>query len=126
MARIIEKPACFLLAAVILLLLAVYSPAGYRIEYRYDSLDRLAKVIHPSGETVIYSYDAVGNRTRKTVTVMPSPDINHSGRVDFVDFGILSKNWLSSGSNLQGDLNHSGTVDIHDLKIIADHWLENI
>lgn len=44
-----------LTAAIILLQLAVSAHAGYRIEYEYDSLDRLVKVTHPAGETVNYA-----------------------------------------------------------------------
>jgi RHS repeat-associated protein len=34
-------------------------------EYRYDELSRLVQATYPSGRTVEYSYDAVGNRTVK-------------------------------------------------------------
>jgi YD repeat-containing protein len=59
------------------LLFAVPGQA-YRIEYCYDSLNRLVKVIHPNGETVFYTYDEVSNRIRKVVTANPSPVLTGS------------------------------------------------
>lgn len=59
-------------ATVIVLLFAV-SAQAYRVEYHYDSLNRLVKVVHPNGETVFYTYDEVGNRIRKVVTANPPP-----------------------------------------------------
>jgi len=59
-------------ATGIVLLFAV-SAQAYRVEYHYDDLNRLVKVVHPNGETVIYTYDKVGNRTRKVVTANPPP-----------------------------------------------------
>ena len=44
------------------------------IYYEYDAAQRLIKVIYPDSTIVQYSYDAVGNRLSKTVTVAaPSP-----------------------------------------------------
>lgn len=40
--------------------------------YTYDSLGRLSKVVYANGVTIIYSYDAAGNRTSTTVTGAPS------------------------------------------------------
>lgn len=62
-----------LTATIILLQVAVSAHAGYRIEYEYDSLDRLIKVTHPNGESVHYFYDAVGNRTSKVVSTQAAP-----------------------------------------------------
>lgn len=36
--------------------------------YTYDKLNRLTKVVYENGVTVTYGYDALGNRTSKTVT----------------------------------------------------------
>ena len=67
------KTAWLILAAIILLQLAVSAHAAYRIEYEYDSLDRLIKVTHPNAESVHYFYDAVGNRTSKVVSTQAAP-----------------------------------------------------
>jgi YD repeat-containing protein/predicted outer membrane repeat protein len=36
--------------------------------YQYDNLYRLWKVNYPNGTTVVYNYDELGNRTKKTIT----------------------------------------------------------
>lgn len=36
--------------------------------YTYDNLNRLTKVVYENGTTVTYTYDALGNRTKKKVT----------------------------------------------------------
>jgi len=64
--RNLIKPVAALVAAVILWQLVGFAQA-YRIQYEYDELDRLVKVIHPAGETITYSYDPVGNRISKVV-----------------------------------------------------------
>ena len=69
--RNLKKAWLVLTAVVILLLLAVSAHASYQIEYEYDSLDRLIKVTHPNGESVLYVYDAVGNRIQKVTAVNP-------------------------------------------------------
>ncbi|MBN2456378.1 MAG: Ig-like domain-containing protein [Sedimentisphaerales bacterium] len=61
--------------AAIVLLFAMSVQAAYRIEYEYDSLDRLIKVIHPNGEMVIYSYDEVGNRLQKAIILDAPPKV---------------------------------------------------
>jgi YD repeat-containing protein len=37
------------------------------IDYTYDSLNRVIKEVHSSGEVIMYSYDAAGNRTQKVI-----------------------------------------------------------
>ena len=36
--------------------------------YTYDNLNRLTKVVYDNGTTITYSFDALGNRTSRTVT----------------------------------------------------------
>ena len=67
------------IATIITLLVAISAHAAYRIEYEHDSLDRLVKVVHPAGETVVYTYDAVGNRIRKVSAINAAPTV-----LDFV------------------------------------------
>lgn len=57
-----------LAAAALLCCLVGAQPAvPQSIEYRYDALGRVASVIYPGGQTIIYSYDAAGNRTTHVV-----------------------------------------------------------
>ena len=44
------------------------------------------------------------------------------GRVDLVDFAILSQSWLLEGADLEADTNDDGIVDIYDLIQVAEHW----
>jgi YD repeat-containing protein len=61
---------------VSLLMLAVVSclQAQSPVQYSYDDLGRLAKVVDPSGNVATYSYDAVGNLLSITRTTLPSPN----------------------------------------------------
>lgn len=43
------------------------------VSYQYDNLNRLTQVTYSDGTVVNYTYDALGNRTSKTVTVPSSP-----------------------------------------------------
>jgi len=37
------------------------------ITYEYDELNRVTKAIYSNGQTVVYSYDAAGNITKKII-----------------------------------------------------------
>ena len=54
---------------------------------------------------------------------LTSPDINHNGIVNFIDFAELANHWLETGTDLTGDLNNDGLVDFGDVSTMADHWL---
>ena len=41
-------------------------------QYEYDELNRITKVSYPSGQTVFYSYDELGNRQAKSQTLITS------------------------------------------------------
>jgi Arylsulfotransferase (ASST)/Carbohydrate binding domain len=49
-------------------------------------------------------------------------DLNLDGRVDSLDLGILSGNWLKQQAGLPGDLDESGKVDFNDLNLLGQHW----
>ncbi|HEY9060073.1 MAG TPA: S8 family serine peptidase [Pseudobacteroides sp.] len=44
--------------------------------YTYDKLNRLESVTDPSGKTIAYTFDAVGNRTTETVTITGTKTVN--------------------------------------------------
>lgn len=52
-------------------------------------------------------------------------DLEPNGRVDGVDFAILSANWMRSdcGSCSNADITGDGTVDIADLLLLAENWM---
>jgi len=93
-------------------------------KYEYDGLNRLVRVVYDENTSIEYTYDAVGNRLRKLVVEPPNPDINLSGKVNFIDLARLGENWLEEGDHIKGDLNLDGVVDIEDVAIIADYWLQ--
>ncbi len=37
-------------------------------QYTYDNLGRFVQVVYDNGATIVYTYDAVGNRTVQQVT----------------------------------------------------------
>jgi YD repeat-containing protein len=52
------------------LLLASAAPSfAASASYTYDALGRMVQVTYPdTGTTIVYNYDAAGNRTAKTIT----------------------------------------------------------
>ena len=64
-----------------LLLLVPSSLLAGTVGYQYDALHRLTQAAYPNGIVIGYTYDAAGNRTRKTVVV----DTDHDGIPDDID-----------------------------------------
>lgn len=54
-------------------------------------------------------------------------DFNGDSKVDFVDFAVFAKRWLSDDSNFfwcrGADLTNDGIVDFSDLKEFVENWL---
>ena len=48
--------------------LALPALAQNTVDYTFDELGRLKTVTYSNGVSVVYEYDAAGNRTQKTVT----------------------------------------------------------
>ena len=105
------------------LLIGLWPSSANAARYEYDPLNRLTRVVYDENTSIEYSYDSVGNRTRRLVIEPPNPDINRSGKVNFADFAGLAENWLKPVDHKPGDLNRDGKVDIYDLSIMADYWL---
>ena len=57
-----------LMVAVLAGWLALPALAQNIANYTYDELGRLKTVTYSNGVSVVYEYDAAGNRTQKTVT----------------------------------------------------------
>lgn len=94
--------------------------------YKYDGLHRLTKVTYDDGTTILYSYDASGNRTQRLFTVLT--DIDVDGDVDFLDFARFASRWLETDCAYptlcsDADLDWSSQVDYFDLATFADDWL---
>ncbi len=46
-------------------------------------------------------------------------DINHDGKINLIDYSLLSNQFLMSGSGLAADLNGDGAVNLLDLSILS-------
>ena len=53
--------------AAVAALVAVGSIYAATVQYEYDSLNRLVRVTYDEDSSIEYTYDALGNRTRKKV-----------------------------------------------------------
>jgi YD repeat-containing protein len=100
---------------------------GKAVEYKYDNLHRLTRIVYDNGTRITYTYDEVGNRTRRVSTLMADTSID--GSIDFKDFAILASRWLDTyciGPEwCEGaDIDWSSSVGIEDLSIIAQQWLD--
>ena len=65
-------------------------------------------------------------------SIVTDPDVNGDGRVDLVDFGIVSGWWMDSpcdvGNNFcsGADIDHTGDVGLGDLFMLAGNWLAGV
>jgi DMSO/TMAO reductase YedYZ molybdopterin-dependent catalytic subunit len=81
-----------------------------------DSADNCPNDYNPS-QTDSDS-DGIGN-----VCDDDCPNLDGLNPVNFVDFSMLTDNWLSVDVNLIGDLNNDEIVDVNDIGIFTDYWL---
>ncbi len=63
------------LTGLVIYVLLCVNAAAQSAMYTYDALNRLTSVAYPNGTTIVYTYDAAGNRTTKTVTVVAAPEL---------------------------------------------------
>jgi YD repeat-containing protein len=57
-----------LLIAALTLLTSASTGALAATTYTYDTLGRLSTVTYDNGETIVYTYDAAGNRTQVVIS----------------------------------------------------------
>ena len=65
----IEKKSFALILIVILPLIYSHASFASSVQYQYDNLHRLISAQYDDGTTIQYTYDAMGNRTSKVLTV---------------------------------------------------------
>ena len=72
--------------------------------YAYDDLHRLTNVTYPDGETVNYSYDAMGNRSAMTSSVSGSTSYSYDAADRLLDItdggGTTTLSWDANGDLL--------------------------
>ncbi|KPL25656.1 MAG: hypothetical protein AMJ75_00065 [Phycisphaerae bacterium SM1_79] len=114
------------------------------IQYEYDSLNRLIRVLYDGKASIEYAYDAVGNRTRRVVTTELPTTLTGDfcganfgptdGYVDVWDLMQFADHWhvRTGQGNWDGKFDLAGPdfgdpdgyVDAWDLMVFADHWRE--
>jgi YD repeat-containing protein len=96
--------------------------------YEYDLRNRLIRVVYDETTSIEYTYDAVGNRTRRVSTLLADTSIN--GKVNFNDYAVLASRWLDDGCVYpewcdRADIDWNTEVNIEDLAILAQLWLHD-
>ena len=103
------------------------STTAFATTYNYDNLHRLTRVVYDNGTVITYTYDEVGNRTRRVSTLMADTSID--GTVNFPDFAILASRWMDEDCGYSdewcygADIDWNTEVGIDDLFILAQQWL---
>jgi YD repeat-containing protein len=97
--------------------------------YDYDNLHRITRVVYENGTVITYTYDEVGNRTRRVSTLQADTSID--GIVNFEDFAILASRWLEQDCIRPdwcegADINWNTKAGIEDLAILAQQWLASV
>ena len=50
-------------------------------------------------------------------------DLDNDGIIDYYELGVLTNEWLWTGSGLQTDFNSDGIVNFDDFAVLANQWL---
>jgi YD repeat-containing protein len=102
-------------AVLALILLTDIPIAAQSIGYSYDVLNRLTQIVYADGATVLYTYDAAGNRLTKTVTVATvSPaTFTKNSPVNGIEGqpGNVALTWATSSLALQYEYCVDTTID---------------
>lgn len=110
-------------------LISIWPCCANAAKYEYDELNRLTRVVYDEGTFIEYSYDAVGNRTRRISTLMADTTVN--GKVDFEDYALLASRWLEDECYYpdwcdRADIDWSTEVGWSDIAILVQQWLQEI
>ncbi len=85
---------------------------GSQLIYTYDELNRLERIEKPEKYIIDYAYDAVGNRTSKTIIVTKPPtDSDGDGDIDGLDLYDFLINWDGNPQLLSDFANDFGTIE---------------
>ena len=125
-----------LLYTLALLFASLHTMAQERITYEYDELNRLTMVTYPNGQTVTYTYDALGNRLSKSLHGVEVPilegDVNEDKSVTISDVTAIVSiiKGQDSGphplfNRTKADMNGDGEVTISDVTILVNYILGN-
>lgn len=79
----VRRGSSLLMCSALLLTASDYSAATVTIDYVYDDLNRLERVIRDDGPLIVHDYDDVSNI--ESITISNSPDSNANGIADFAE-----------------------------------------
>ena len=109
-----------------LILVFSYSSIAGTLIYQYDELNRLIQAQYPDGTVIDYSYDVVGNRSKKEVKLenLCEGDFDGDGDVDGSDQAVFAADFgrtdcTGSQDPCEGDFDNDGDVDGSDLAVFA-------
>lgn len=92
-----------------------------------DDVSFYLTALDPSIGFTFNSRDITGARPQPYLEVVAivydEADLNHDGRVDFLDFARLAGDWQQTGTGLVGDVSQDQMVDHRDLEKLAEAWL---
>ena len=120
--------------AFLIVFAVLQASAQTSVNYTYDDLNRLTEVSYSNGVTVKYTYDALGNRTSRTVTKSEAQlrgDVDNDGVAGIDDLSALINYQLNGDASIinlaNADCDLSGNVSIDDLSalinyLISGHW----
>ena len=96
--------------------------------YNYDNLHRPTRVVYDNGTVITYTYDEVGNRTKRVSTLIADASVD--GTVNLNDFSLVALRWLETDCSYPdewcegADIDWNTEVGIEDLALIAQQWLD--
>ncbi len=120
----------YIIYTIVMTFAVLQASAQTSVNYTYDNLNRLMEVSYSNGVKVKYTYDALGNRTKKTVTtsaITARGDVDGDGKVNIDDLTALI-NYLLSGDASAINLNNAdcysdGKLNIDDVTVLINYLL---
>lgn len=118
------------LMTIMISFIATFPVYAVSIRYEYDDLNRLTRAVYDETTVIEYTYDEVGNRTRRVSTLIADTAVD--GAVDFHDFAIVASRWLDQECGYadewcqRADIDWSSDVGFDDLAFLAQQWLESV
>ena len=118
--RLFSKALTVLLSLCCLLI--ILPASSYAETYSYDAAGRLTGVIYDDSSSIIYTYDAAGNRLSRIVAASAGckGDFNKDGDVDGHDLVSFAADYASQQSG--ADLNGDTFFNAQDVQIFADEF----
>ena len=85
--------------------------------------DRSAELWPHGGRVNMGAYGGTAQASMSLSQVGNIADLNLDGKVDLLDYNLLTDEWPLQEVLLKADLNRNGRIDAADLKILCENWL---